>query len=203
MKHFTKFLVLSVCFAVIGVMTANAQGLKDLLGGKLGDAVGDIVGGLTKQGIDVTGTWVMSGSSCQFESDNLLKKAGGAVMADKLSDELDKLLEKIGIDKGDFSYTFNSDSTFTSKSKLGNKKGSYSVNAEESTLTLKYIGGLMKSTCTVKTSADEIQMLYDADKLKELITNIAGKSNINALELLGSLMEQYDGCMLGFKFSRQ
>lgn len=124
-------------------------------------------------------------------------------MADKLSDELDKLLEKIGIDKGDFSYTFNSDSTFTSKSKLGNKKGSYSVNAEESTLTLKYIGGLMKSTCTVKTSADEIQMLYDADKLKELITNIAGKSNINALELLGSLMEQYDGCMLGFKFSRQ
>ena len=61
----------------------------------------------------------------------------------------------------------------------------------------------MKSTCTVKTSADEIQMLYDADKLKELITNIAGKSNINALELLGSLMEQYDGCMLGFKFSRQ
>ena len=46
-------------------------------------------------------------------------------------------------------------------------------------------------------------MLYDADKLKELITNIAGKSNINALELLGSLMEQYDGCMLGFKFSRQ
>lgn len=203
MKHFTKFLVLSVCFAVMGVMTANAQGLKDLLGGKLGDAVGDIVGGLTKQGIDVTGTWVMSGSSCQFESDNLLKKAGGAVMADKLSDELDKLLEKIGIDKGDFSYTFNSDSTFTSKSKLGNKKGSYSVNAEVSTLTLKYIGGLMKSTCTVKTSADEIQMLYDADKLKELITNIAGKSNINALELLGSLMEQYDGCMLGFKFSRQ
>ena len=203
MKHFTKFLVLSVCFAVMGVMTANAQGLKDLLGGKLGDTVGDIVGGLTKQGIDVTGTWVMSGSSCQFESDNLLKKAGGAVMADKLSDELDKLLEKIGIDKGDFSYTFNSDSTFTSKSKLGNKKGSYSVNAEESTLTLKYIGGLMKSTCTVKTSADEIQMLYDADKLKELITNIAGKSNINALELLGSLMEQYDGCMLGFKFSRQ
>lgn len=203
MKHFTKFLVLSVCFAVMGVMTANAQGLKDLLGGKLGDAVGDIVGGLTKQGIDVTGTWVMSGSSCQFESDNLLKKAGGAVMADKLSDELDKLLEKIGIDKGDFSYTFNSDSTFASKSKLGNKKGSYSVNAEESTLTLKYIGGLMKSTCTVKTSADEIQMLYDADKLKELITNIAGKSNINALELLGSLMEQYDGCMLGFKFSRQ
>ena len=203
MKHFTKFLVLSVCFAVMGVMTANAQGLKDLLGGKLGDAVGDIVGGLTKQGIDVTGTWVMSGSSCQFESDNLLKKAGGAVMADKLSDELDKLLEKIGIDKGDFSYTFNSDSTFKSKSKLGNKKGSYSVNAEESTLTLKYIGGLMKSTCTVKTSADEIQMLYDADKLKELITNIAGKSNINALELLGSLMEQYDGCMLGFKFSRQ
>lgn len=203
MKHFTKFLVLSVCFAVMGVMTANAQGLKDLLGGKLGDAVGDIVGGLTKQGIDVTGTWVMSGSSCQFESDNLLKKAGGAVMADKLSDELDKLLEKIGIDKGDFSYTFNSDSTFTSKSKLGNKKGSYSVNAEESTLTLKYIGGLMKSTCTVKTSADEIQMLYDADKLKELITNIAGKSNINALELLGSLMEQYDGCMFGFKFSRQ
>lgn len=203
MKHFTKFLVLSVCFAVMGVMTANAQGLKDLLGGKLGDAVGDIVGGLTKQGIDVTGTWVMSGSSCQFESDNLLKKAGGAVMADKLSGELDKLLEKIGIDKGDFSYTFNSDSTFTSKSKLGNKKGSYSVNAEESTLTLKYIGGLMKSTCTVKTSADEIQMLYDADKLKELITNIAGKSNINALELLGSLMEQYDGCMLGFKFSRQ
>ena len=42
-----------------------------------------------------------------------------------------------------------------------------------------------------------------ADKLKEIITIVGGKSNIQALELLAKLMEQYDGCMLGFKFKKE
>lgn len=204
MKARKQIIALAVCLlAGIFASTASAQGLKDLLGGKAGDAVKDFINDKLGVQADITGTWTFTGSACKFESENLLKQAGGAVMANKLTEELDGVLEKVGIKEGNMTYTFNADSTFTSKTRLGDKKGTYSMDQESKKLQLRYVGGLLKSSCTVSVSDSELQMLYDADKLKEIITIVGGKSNIQALELLAKLMEQYDGCMLGFKFKKE
>lgn len=204
MKARKQIIVLALyMLAGLFTSTASAQGLKDLLGGAAGDVVKDFISDKLGVQADITGTWTFTGSACKFESDNLLKQAGGAVMAQKLTDELDGVLEKVGIKEGNMTYTFNADSTFTSKTRLGDKKGTYSIDQENKKLQLKYIGGLLKSTCTISVSGSELQMLYDADKLKEIISIIGGKSNIQALELLAKLMEQYDGCMLGFTFKKE
>ena len=62
----------------------------------------------------MTGTWTYSGSAVEFESDNLLMKAGGAAAATMAENKLNEQLSKVGIKEGQMSFTFNADSTFTS-----------------------------------------------------------------------------------------
>ena len=55
---------------------SQAQSLKDLLNkDNISKVVNAITG--TPEKIDMTGTWTYSGSAVEFESDNLLMKAGG------------------------------------------------------------------------------------------------------------------------------
>ena len=59
---------------------SQAQSLKDLLNkDNISKVVNAITG--TPETIDMTGTWTYSGSAVEFESDNLLMKAGGAAAA--------------------------------------------------------------------------------------------------------------------------
>ncbi len=79
--------------------------------------------------IDMTGTWTYKGSAVEFESENLLMKAGGAAAATMAENKLDEQLSKVGIKDGQMSFTFNADSTFTSTVGKKTLKGTYSYNA--------------------------------------------------------------------------
>ena len=94
---------------------SQAQSLKDLLNkDNISKVVNAITG--TPETIDMTGTWTYSGSAVEFESDNLLMKAGGAAAATMAENKLNEQLSKVGIKEGQMSFTFNADSTFTSTS---------------------------------------------------------------------------------------
>ena len=98
---------------------SQAQSLKDLLNkDNISKVVNAITG--TPETIDMTGTWTYSGSAVEFESDNLLMKAGGAAAATMAENKLNEQLSKVGIKEGQMSFTFNADSTFTST--VGKKK---------------------------------------------------------------------------------
>ena len=107
---------LSIAFmAVFMLMATNsqAQSWSDLLNkDNISKVVNAITG--TTESIDMTGTWNYKGSAVEFESDNLLMKAGGAAAATMAENKLNEQLSKIGIKDGQMSFTFNADSTFTS-----------------------------------------------------------------------------------------
>ena len=66
---------------------SQAQSLKDLLNkDNISKVVNAITG--TPETIDMTGTWTYSGSAVEFESDNLLMKAGGAAAATMAENKL-------------------------------------------------------------------------------------------------------------------
>ena len=73
-------LSLAVVSALLLVTTnVQAQSWKDLFNK---DNIEKVVNAVTgNQTIDMTGTWTYSGSAIEFESDNLLQKAGGAAAA--------------------------------------------------------------------------------------------------------------------------
>ncbi len=54
----------------------------------------------------MTGTWSYKGSAVEFESENLLMKAGGAAAATMAENKLNEQLSKIGIKDGQMSFTF-------------------------------------------------------------------------------------------------
>lgn len=133
--------ILFIAWIAIFSLTASnsqAQSLKDLLNkDNISKVVNAITG--TPETIDMTGTWTYSGSAVEFESDNLLMKAGGAAAATMAENKLNEQLTKVGIKEGQMSFTFNADSTFTST--VGKKKlsGTYSYNASTKQVDLKYL----------------------------------------------------------------
>ncbi len=74
---------LSIAFLAVFMLTATnsqAQSWSDLLNkDNISKVVNAITG--TTESIDMTGTWSYKGSAVEFESDNLLMKAGGAAAA--------------------------------------------------------------------------------------------------------------------------
>ena len=121
--HFKQMLAVAILLFATSV---QAQGLKDLLNKEnIEKAVNTLTG---KNTASMTGTWEFSGAALEFESDNLLQKAGGSLAATAVEKKLDGFLEKVGIEPGQMSFTFNEDSTFQTTVKGKNLKGNYSYD---------------------------------------------------------------------------
>ena len=76
MKRFVFWQILIA--ALLMAPDSQAQSLKDLLNKEnIEKAVNAITG---KSTASMEGTWTYAGSAIEFESDNLLQKAGGAVV---------------------------------------------------------------------------------------------------------------------------
>jgi len=99
-------LSLAVVSALLLVTTnVQAQSWKDLFNK---DNIEKVVNAVTgNQTIDMTGTWTYSGSAIEFESDNLLQKAGGAAAAAVAEKKLDEQLAKVGIKDGQYFYKYS------------------------------------------------------------------------------------------------
>ena len=190
---------LSIAFmAVFMLMATNsqAQSWSDLLNkDNISKVVNAITG--TTESIDMTGTWNYKGSAVEFESENLLMKAGGAAAATMAENKLDEQLSKVGIKAGQMNFTFNADSTFTST--VGKKKlsGTYSYNASTKQVDLKYLK-LLNLHAKVNCTSNSMDLLFNSDKLLKLMTFLGSKTNSTALKTVSSLAENYDGMMLGF-----
>ena len=194
--------VFSLAFiATLLLVSANSQAqlLKDLFNKENVRKVGSAVTG--KNTVDMTGTWSYTGAAIEFESDNLLMKAGGAVAATTAEAKLNEQLSKVGIKPGQMSFTFNADSTFTSTVGKKTLKGTYSYNASTKQVDLKYLK-LLNLHAKVNCSSSSLELLFNSDKLLKLMTFIGSKSNSTALKTVSSLAENYDGMMLGFQLSK-
>ena len=189
--------IVSLAFmAVFLLMATNsqAQSWKDLLNkDNISKVVNAITG--TPETIDMTGTWNYKGSAVEFESENLLMKAGGAAAATMAENKLDEQLSKVGIKAGQMNFTFNADSTFTST------VGTYSYDASAKQVDLKFLK-LLNLHAKVNCSSSSLELLFNSDKLLKLLAFIGSKSNSTALKTVSSLADNYDGMMLGFELSK-
>lgn len=188
--------------ALLLATSANlqAQSLKDLLNkGNIEKAVNTLTG---KNTASMTGTWTFSGSALAFESDNLLQKAGGSLAATAVEKKLDGFLGKVGIEPGEMSFTFNTDSTFQTQIKGKTLKGTYHYDSSTQKVNLKF-AKLVGLNTTVNCTSEQMELLFPSDRLLDLISFLASKSNNATLQSINSLAESYDGMMLGFTLQNQ
>lgn len=72
---------------------AEAQDLKSILTGVAKAAIGN----KATTAHSIVGTWSYQTPECQFESDQLLAKAGGEVAAKEVEEKLQTIYDKIGL----------------------------------------------------------------------------------------------------------
>lgn len=198
MKKYVLSLAILSAF-IFDTSNVQAQSLKDLFNK---DNIEKVVNAVTgNKSIDMTGTWTYTGSAIEFESDNFLKKAGGAAAASLAENKLDEQLAKIGIKDGQLSFTFNADSTFTSTIGKRSMQGTYSYDAATNQVQLKYLR-LLNMNAKVNCTSNSMELLFNSDKLLKLITFLSSKSSNTTLKTISSLADSYDGMMLGFELKK-
>ena len=90
MKRFVFWQILIA--ALLMAPDSQAQSLKDLLNKEnIEKAVNAITG---KNTASMEGTWTYTGPAIEFESDNLLQKAGGSVAANAAENKLKEQLAR-------------------------------------------------------------------------------------------------------------
>lgn len=191
--------LLLVVAALLCATDAQAQSLKDLFNK---ENIEKVVNAVTdKNTASMEGTWTYTGSALAFESDNLLQQAGGAVAASAVEKKLDDFLQRIGIQSGQMSFTFAADSTFQTTIKGKTMKGTYSYDQSTKKAQLKF-SKLLNINTTVNCTSQQMELLFPSDRLLDLLTFLASKSNNATLQSIGSLAESYDGMMLGFTLEK-
>lgn len=195
--------ITSIAFMAVFMLMAShcqAQSWSDLFNKENISKVVNAVTGNTPA-VDMTGTWTYKGSAVEFESENLLMKAGGAAAATMAEGKLNEQLSKIGINDGQMSFTFNADSTFVSTVGKKTLKGTYSYNASTKQVDLKYLR-LLNLHAKVNCTSSSMELLFNSDKLLKLMAFIGSKSNSTSLKAVSALADKYDGMMLGFQLAK-
>ncbi len=188
-------LIIGCLFAMCvtaGAPDAQAQSVKSLLQSVVGHF----------KSTDFTGTWNYEGVDVKFQSDNLLKKAGGSVAATKIENDLDEQLKKIGFEPGVTTFIFNEDSTFTNTTKGRQLTGTYSYDESTEYLTLKYMK-YIPVKAKVSGSGNKISLLFEANSLMSLVTFLGSNSGLSLLQGASSLLKTYDGMLVGMELRKE
>ena len=178
---------------------ADAQSLKDILSGVVGQVVGDKATTETS----IIGTWDYVGPDCQLKGDDLLKNIGGDAAGAEVEKKMEPIYAKAGLNT--IQYTFNEDKTCSYTIKGKTTKGTYEFDAEAKTITIKTGKLGVKVTANVVTLGSNMSFLFDADRILSVVKTITGAtSSLNkTASAANKLLEQFDGMMVGFELKKQ
>lgn len=198
--------MLAACLlACISAVPAHAIDLKDLLGGKTGDAISNIIEGVfTKSDLsveDLAGSWEATGAAVTFKSENFLQKAGGLAGAAAIESQLNPYYQKYGLTGA--TLLIARDGTFTMKIKKMQLKGVVEKGKEEGTFDFKFQAfnriNIGTFTAYVEKSPKNLNVMFDATKMKSLVSTIATLTGQSLAKAAAGILDSYDGACMGFK----
>ena len=198
MKKKTLLKSIWILLVMCGVSAnAGAQDLKSILSG----VAKAVVGNKATTASSIIGTWTYSGPECQFESENLLAKAGGEMAAKEVEEKMIAVYNNVSMTN--IPYTFNEDGTYSYQMKKRTVTGSYVFDDAAKTITMTGKLGL-KTVAYVTVTGNDMSMVFKADKLMSILKTITGAaSKVNSTAAtINSVAEAYDGLMLGFELKK-
>jgi hypothetical protein len=208
---FAAVAILCCALTVSGCSIFRAAGkLGRLFGGGKKSTVTTIVkiiGSVLGQFYDTTtkkalvGSWVYEEPAIQFESQNLLDKAGGVVASQSVADNITPYFEMIGLKTGGIALDLREDNTCTIT--LGGQTidGTYEFDDETKKLSLK-AGFIPLPAAYLSIVNNQMAMTYDSSMLLNLIKVIGSTSNQSTFSSVASLADSYDGMKTGFTFKK-
>lgn len=191
-----KFL-LAALMLLVCVPNIKAQSLGDMLS-NLGKT---IIGDKATTASTIKGTWKYSGPACEFESDNLLAKAGGSAASTKIETKVSPIMKTLGMTG--LVYTFDGNGNYTSKIKTRETKGTYTFDSKNKTITFKPTIG-KSYTAYVTVTGSSMSLVFSADKLMTTLQSISKASTGlgTTASTINSLLKNYNGMRIGFKLKK-
>ncbi len=204
MKKIIGYVLICVC--AMGVNRLHAQFSLGNLINK--DAVENLAGTLLQQSdlsvADLAGTWKYNAPACEFQSDDLLKKAGGSLVSNQIEEKLAGIYSKVGLTADQFSYTFAADSSFTCQLKDRLISGTVSKEEDSEQFILHYnaVEGLLNIGSVkvfIQKGENTLSIMYEADKLLKILSAIGSATQNTTLNTIGQIAEGYDGLLVGYE----
>ena len=190
--------------------TAAGSAVTNILGQILGSS-------LTLSYEALEGTWDYEGVACVLESEDALSNIGGSVVTGTLESKLDEKLALLGVTKGNCSFTFAKDSTCVINVGRYTINGKYELNVEEKVIVFTFMYDKLPIKTYVSYEIQTLNIVFKADRLLSFIKNVASyfsnngatgaqqgqlQAALQAVGAMGTLLENYDGMMLGAKLSK-
>ena len=203
-------LLLVVMMALMPSIEMCAQDWKNILSG-VASSLGEKAAEKAVEKVNmpvIEGTWTYVKPDCKFQSDNLLSKAGSEIASKKIEDKITELMLKLGVDEHSV-FTFNNDSTYTIKNSKRTTQGTYSFNRETQEITLTSRLNIHFTAKVAKNllAPNKLSLLFKADKLMNMAKTITGSLSKNStnktIGAINSLLNGYNGMMLGFELERE
>ncbi len=170
-------------------------------GGILSGILNNVIGSGTFKQTDLcASTWKYSKPGCAFTSENLLAKAGGEVVANKIESQLESYYKKAGFSSSNTYFKFNEDGTFSSKIDGKSWSGTYTFDESTHAITMK---GLLLSISGFATrQTNGVSILFESKKLLTLVQTLSALSGNSTLSAIGNISKSYDGVRIGFEMTK-
>ena len=184
---------------VLGAIANSALGGNNGASSLIGNLISTFAGGVTTSKTTLVSTWTYVQPCVQFESENLLTKAGGAVAANKVESQLAGIYQKVGIKPGAFSVTFDKDNAC--RFVVGGKTytGTYNFDSAQKTVNISTTVGV-QLTSYVSVTGNNMGLTFDSSKLLTLATAFSGQQS--SLGTIASLAGNFSGMKMGFEFKK-
>ena len=201
--------------ALSGLMNAIGGGTSatgDSSGNSTASILEGILGSVIAANTELTveslaGTWNYVAPACKFVSEDFLKSAGGEIVASKVNEELAPLYAKVGVTNGSFGFTFEESGDFVMNYGILPITGVATKAEEKGIFTLEFVklGTIAIATTPVRFEVvgDKMIMLFEADKLVNMLRSIVAKLGITSLNTIFDLVDSYDGVLIGFELTKQ
>ena len=165
----------------------------------LGSVLGQFYDTTTKKAL--VGTWTYEEPAIQFETENLLKKAGGAVASQSVADNIAPYFEKIGFKPGNITVDLREDNTCSYIIGDRSFEGTYDFDDTNKKLTLK-TPLFPLPAAYLSVVGDQMAMTFESSKLLNLVQVAGLVSNQPTVSAISELADSYDGMKTGFTFQK-
>lgn len=193
--------IIILAAALVMSVGAQAQSLKDILGGLVGTIKENTT---TEQ--TIVGEWSYTKPALALRSDNVLAQAGSSLMVGTIEKKMATYYEKVGLKAGSAAISLTEDKQFTLTMGKRTLRGTYEFDSATNALTLNFTTKtsvkIGKITGEAQLSGGNLKLLFAADKMLKIIKGLSAVSNNSSIAAISKVAEQYDGMSLGMTFAK-
>ena len=169
------------------------------------DIIGGIIGAVTSKTNEntIVGTWVYEEPAVQLESKNVLASVASGAANKTIESKLESYYKTVGITKGAFTITFNSDKTCTYTIKGKETQGTYEFDSSTNKISIKSSGFLSLPSAYAKVSGKSLELTYETTSMLNMAQTVASASGNATLSAISTLSKTYSGMKTGFNFTKK